>query len=76
MGEWNECNLETQLSVADRMNFNSMKEWCTSGFFPTGGGGVESPLPPAENYPLLPPTPYHYLENSAHVATEIDDIVS
>ena len=28
-GEYNERNLETQLSLADRMNINSVKEWCT-----------------------------------------------
>ena len=28
-GEYNECNLETQLSLADRMSLISVKEWCT-----------------------------------------------
>ena len=27
-----EYNLETQLSLADRMNLNSVKEWCTCGY--------------------------------------------
>ena len=31
LGEYNERNLETQLSLADRMNLNSVKEWCTCG---------------------------------------------
>ena len=30
-GENNERNLETQLSLADRMNLNSVKEWCICG---------------------------------------------
>ena len=29
--EYNERNLETQLSLADRMNLDSVKEWCTCG---------------------------------------------
>ena len=31
-GKNNERNLETQLSLASRMNFNSVKEWCTCGY--------------------------------------------
>ena len=31
-GEYNECYLETQLSLADRMNLNSVKEWWTCGY--------------------------------------------
>ena len=31
-GEYNECNLENQLLLADRMNLNSVKEWCTCGY--------------------------------------------
>ena len=31
-GEYNECYLETQLSLADRMNPNSVKEWCACGY--------------------------------------------
>ena len=31
-GEYNECNLETLLLLADRMNLNSVKEWCTFGY--------------------------------------------
>ena len=31
-GEYNECYLKTQLSLADRINFNSVKEWCTCGY--------------------------------------------
>ena len=31
-GEYNECYLGTQLSLADRMNLNSMKEWSTCGY--------------------------------------------
>ena len=31
-GEYNECYLETQLSLADRMNHNSVKEWWTCGY--------------------------------------------
>ena len=32
LGEYNERNLETQLLLADRMNSNSVKEWCTCGY--------------------------------------------
>ena len=32
LGKNNERNLETQLSLADRMNLNSVKEWCTCGY--------------------------------------------
>ena len=32
-GEYNECNLEAQLLLADRMNLNSVKEWCTCGYW-------------------------------------------
>ena len=32
LGEYNECNLETQLSLAGWMNLNSVKEWCTCGY--------------------------------------------
>ena len=31
-GEYNERNLENQLSLADRMNLDSVKEWCTCGY--------------------------------------------
>ena len=31
MGEYDECNLETQLLLVDRINLNSVKEWCTCG---------------------------------------------
>ena len=31
-GEYNECNLETRLSLADWMNLNSVKEWCPCGY--------------------------------------------
>ena len=31
-GEYNECNLETQLSLANRMNLNSVKERFTCGY--------------------------------------------
>ena len=31
-GEYNECNLETQLLLAYRMNLNSVKECCTCGY--------------------------------------------
>ena len=31
-GEYNERNLETQLSPADRMNLTSVKEWCPCGY--------------------------------------------
>ena len=32
LGEYSEHNLETQLSLADRMNLDSVKEWCTFGY--------------------------------------------
>ena len=28
-GKYNECNLETWLLLADKMNLNSLNEWCT-----------------------------------------------
>ena len=31
-GQYNECYLEPQLSLADKMNLNSVKEWCTCGY--------------------------------------------
>ena len=31
MGEYDECNLEIQLLLVDRINLNSVKEWCTCG---------------------------------------------
>ena len=31
-GQYNECYLETQLLLADRINLNSVKEWCTCGY--------------------------------------------
>ena len=32
-GEYNERNLETQLSLSDRMNINSVKECCTCEYY-------------------------------------------